>query len=124
MAAGWPRLALAVAALSLLAPPLRAELPALAELPEELPFHQLTADAQLPSPGLQDVFQDRLGFVWIGFYSAGLARYDGHRMERYGVADGLPDLTIRTLAEDGGGRLWVGCETGLVVSDRPLAQSV
>src|SRR5688500_20280741 len=43
-------------------------------------------------------------------------------MESYGVADGLADLTVRELVEDANGRLWVGSEAGLVVSDRPLGQ--
>jgi signal transduction histidine kinase/DNA-binding response OmpR family regulator len=111
----WRALALLLGALVLLGSP-----PAGAQAPEELPFTHLTPDGTLPSPGLQDVFQDHLGFVWIAFYSAGLVRYDGHRMERYGTADGLPDLTVRAVVEDGSGRLWVGCESGLVVSTRPL----
>lgn len=91
----------------------------------ELPLVHLTTDNQvapLPSPGLQCLLQDRLGFIWIGFYSAGLARYDGHSMESYGTSEGLLDLTIRAMVEDNRGRLWVGSETGVVVSSKPLTQ--
>jgi len=91
---------------------------------QQLPFTHLTPESgvvSLPSPGLQTLIQDRIGYVWIGFYAAGLARYDGHAMELFGTADGLPDLTVRSMIEDGGGRLWVGTETGVVVSDRPFS---
>jgi signal transduction histidine kinase/ligand-binding sensor domain-containing protein len=75
----------------------------------------------LPSSSVQRIQQDSLGYIWLGFFSAGLARYDGTALESYGLEDGLVDLTVRDIVEDSAGRLWVGCETGLVVSDRPLA---
>jgi signal transduction histidine kinase/CheY-like chemotaxis protein/ligand-binding sensor domain-containing protein len=90
---------------------------------QELPFTQFTPSDQgtpLPSASVQKVVQDHLGFIWFAFYSSGIARYDGHAMENYGVADGLVDLTVREIAEDATHRLWVGSEAGLVVSDKPL----
>src|SRR5512137_468465 len=77
---------------------------------QELPLvHFSTGDARLPLPSssVQVVHQDRLGFVWLGLFSSGLARYDGRTLELHGVADGLPDATVRDLAEDGAGYLWV-----------------
>src|SRR5260370_17115465 len=41
-------------------------------------------------------------------------------MEEYGVADGLGDLTVREIGEDAAHHLWVGSESGLVVSEKPL----
>jgi methyl-accepting chemotaxis protein/ligand-binding sensor domain-containing protein len=64
--------------------------------------------------------QDRDGYIWFGFYSAGVARYDGASLERYDLADGLPDSTVRQVVQDREGYLWVGVESGLVVSERPL----
>jgi signal transduction histidine kinase/DNA-binding response OmpR family regulator/ligand-binding sensor domain-containing protein len=90
---------------------------------QELPFTHLTPDggaAPLPSASVQKVIQDSQGFIWLGFYSSGVSRYDGHTMENYGVADGLADLTVREVLEDASHHLWVGSEAGLVVSDRPL----
>jgi signal transduction histidine kinase/ligand-binding sensor domain-containing protein len=87
---------------------------------QELPFTHFTADGALPSASVQKIVQDRQGYVWLAFYSTGIARYDGQAMESYGVADGISDPTVRELVEDRWGRLWVGSEAGLVVSERPL----
>jgi len=98
----------------------------LAALPltaQELPFRHFTPSDQvnpLSSASVQKVTQDHLGYIWFAFYSSGLTRYDGHAMEEYGTADGLRDLTIREIAEDGTHHLWVGSESGLVVSEKPL----
>ncbi len=87
-------------------------------------IHATPEDRRLPLPSssVQTVLQDSTGFVWLGFYSAGVARYDGQQLELYGTDDGLPDLTVRELLEDGSGRLWVASETGLAVSEKPLVE--
>jgi Signal transduction histidine kinase len=90
---------------------------------QELPFRHFTPSDQvnpLSSASVQKITQDHLGYIWFAFYSSGLTRYDGHAMEAYGIADGLRDLTIREVAEDGTHHLWAGSESGLVVSEKPL----
>src|SRR5216684_45230 len=90
---------------------------------QELPFRHFTPNDQvnpLSSASVQKVTQDHLGYIWFAFYSSGLTRYDGHAMESYGTADGIRDLTVREVAEDGTHHLWVGSESGLVVSEKPL----
>jgi hypothetical protein len=66
------------------------------------------------------IHQDREGLVWFVVYSSGLARYDGHSIELYTTADGLPDLNVSDVIEDAQGRLWAGSTGGLVVSEKPL----
>ncbi len=95
----------------------------LAGFAQELPFAHFRAGDQatsLSSASVQKIIQDDLGFIWFGFYSTGVSRFDGHTMETYSVADGLADLTVREIIEDKTHHLWVGSEGGLVVSDRPL----
>jgi signal transduction histidine kinase/DNA-binding response OmpR family regulator/ligand-binding sensor domain-containing protein len=90
---------------------------------QELPFRHFTPGDQvnpLSSASVQKVTQDHLGYIWFAFYSSGLTRYDGHAMDEYGTADGIRDLTIREVAEDGTHHLWVGSESGLVVSEKSL----
>ena len=41
-------------------------------------------------------------------------------MEAYDTDDGLADLTVREVAEDAAHHLWVGSESGLVVSEHSL----
>ena len=90
---------------------------------QELPFTHFTPNDQvtpLSSASVQKIVQDHLGYIWFAFYSTGLTRYDGHTMEDYGTTDGLDDLTVREIVEDDGHRLWVGSESGIVVSEKPL----
>ena len=87
---------------------------------QELPFTHFTPDGTLPSASVQKILQDHQGYVWLAFYSTGIARYDGQTMESYGVADGIRDPTVREIVEDATGRLWVGSEAGLAVSEKPL----
>jgi signal transduction histidine kinase/CheY-like chemotaxis protein len=90
---------------------------------QELPFTHFAPGGRglpLPSASVQKIIQDHQGFIWLAFYSTGIARYDGRTMETYGVADGLADPTVREIVEDASHRLWVASEAGLVVSDRPL----
>ncbi len=91
---------------------------------QELPLVHFTSEHQrvpMPSSSVQTVFQDGIGFIWMGFFSSGLARYDGHELETFGMTDGLLDATVREVLQDRAGYLWVGSETGVVVSDRPLS---
>jgi signal transduction histidine kinase/ligand-binding sensor domain-containing protein len=90
---------------------------------QELPFtHITTGDlpSALPSASVQKIIQDHQGFIWLGFYSTGVARYDGRTMETYGVADGIADPIVREIVQDRTHRLWIGTEAGLAVSEKPL----
>jgi len=92
---------------------------------QELPFTHFApgggpSAAPLPSASVQKIIQDHQGFIWLAFYSTGIARYDGHSMETYGVADGIADPTVREIVEDTTHHLWVGSEAGLVVSNKAL----
>jgi signal transduction histidine kinase/ligand-binding sensor domain-containing protein len=91
---------------------------------QELPFTHFTTEhptTPLTSASVQKIHQDREGYIWFGYYSTGLARYDGHALEQYSIEDGLPDLTVREIVEDDRGRLWIGTDGGLVASEKPLS---
>ena len=92
----------------------------------ELPFRQFLPDYDshvLSSASAQKLLQDDSGYIWIGFYSSGLSRYNGHSTVDYGLSDGIADLTVREVLQDKRGHLWVGSDTGIVVSDKPLDRS-
>lgn len=92
---------------------------------EELPLVHFTTEHELtplPSASVQKVMQDSQGLMWMGFYSSGLARYDGRRLQTFGREDGLPSVTVREVVEDSESRLWVGTESGLAVAARPLRE--
>ncbi|HEX9986216.1 MAG TPA: response regulator [Thermoanaerobaculia bacterium] len=90
---------------------------------QELRFRHFTADDEatpLSSASVQKITQDHLGYIWLGFFSSGVSRYDGHSMETYSASDGLTDLTVREIVEDASHHLWLGTEAGLVVSAAPV----
>src|SRR5260221_10121289 len=89
----------------------------------ELPFTQFTPDGglvRLPSASVQKVLQDRAGYIWLGFFSSGLSRYDGHSMQTFGAEDGIVNRTVREIVQDQTGRLGVGTAANLVVSELPV----
>ncbi len=55
------------------------------------------------------------GTLWIGTNTSGLFSYSNGKFTGYGLADGLPDLSIRALGFDRFGTLWVGTSGGLAV---------
>ncbi|MCP4896962.1 MAG: hypothetical protein GY906_08295 [bacterium] len=90
---------------------------------DELPFiHYSSAGSQprLPSNSVQHIHQDRLGYIWLAYFSTGLSRWDGHRLENFGLRDGVFDPTVREIVEDADGYLWLGTEAGVAVSAEPL----
>ena len=58
------------------------------------------------------LIQDREGFIWIGTPN-GLFRYDGSRILRFGVEQGLPGTGVEQLALAPGGRLWMVTSRGV-----------
>lgn len=90
---------------------------------QELPFAHYTPASDrtpLPSAEVIKVYQDRSGYLWFVIFSSGIVRYDGHSFEIYSTSDGLRDLAVWEIVEDRAGRLWVGSNAGLVVSEYPL----
>lgn len=45
------------------------------------------------------IAQTRDGYIWLGTAN-GLARFDGVRFKRFGLAEGLSSLQVRVLLED------------------------
>lgn len=68
----------------------------------------------LPSHAVQNVYQTRDGYLWLGSES-GLARFDGSRFVTFRVVNTpeLPANLIRCLWEDQEGWLWIGTQGGL-----------
>lgn len=60
------------------------------------------------------------GTLWIGSNAAGLYAYRDGRFRRYGLSEGLPDLSLRSIAFSSDGTVWVGTAGGVarMVGDR------
>ena len=57
---------------------------------------------------VEDIAQDRRGFIWIATADGGLSRFDGIHFDNLTLKNGLPHPTIMSIAEDKDGRLWFG----------------
>ena len=57
---------------------------------------------------IEDLYQDRQGFLWIATADGGVSRFDSARFDTFALADGLPNLTVMAIAEDDNDRLLFG----------------
>ena len=57
---------------------------------------------------VEDIYQDQRGLLWIATADGGVSRFDGAHFDTFGLSDGLPSLTVMTIAEDEDGRLLFG----------------
>ncbi len=80
-----------------------------------LPLEHISMDDGLSSDTIYSVYQDSLGFVWIGSYN-GLNRFDGYsvRVFRNDPLDetSLTSGLVYEIFEDSQGNLWVGTYGG------------
>jgi signal transduction histidine kinase/ligand-binding sensor domain-containing protein/DNA-binding response OmpR family regulator len=88
----------------------------------DLRFTRLTDEIGFFNTGINDILEDRKGFVWVASWS-GLARHDGYKVELFrqqpGNVNGLKSSKITTLFEDSKGNLWIGSSyTGFYRFDR------
>src|SRR5262245_32310139 len=78
-------------------------------------FARLGVEDGLPQNSVENILQDRLGFLWFGTQE-GLARYDGYRFVVHRAKDRpgfLRDHAVLSLIQDRQGDLWIGTERGL-----------
>lgn len=59
------------------------------------------------------ILQDQDGFIWIGTPN-GLLRFDGSRLLRFGLEQGLPSTNVNQLVLARSGRMWVVTSRGIV----------
>lgn len=91
---------------------------------QELPFTHFTSVTEvnpLPSALVTQVYQDKQGFIWFANFSSGLVRHDGVSMDLYNQEDGLRDPHVWQVLEDDLGYLWASSNSGLMVTEKPLA---
>ena len=69
---------------------------------------QYTVFDGLAGMHVEDIYQDRQGFLWIATADGGVSRFDSARFDTFGLKDGLPNLTVMAIAEDADGRLLFG----------------
>jgi ligand-binding sensor domain-containing protein len=71
-------------------------------------------DADNPiSPFVRHILQDRRGDLWMGANGDGVLRYEGGRLERFSVDQGLASDAPQRIYQNRDGRLWCGGHMGL-----------
>lgn len=84
----------------------------------EMKFQQIHEG--LISNLVSEIYQDHLGFIWIGTYS-GLHRYDGINFHIYSAgsdSNSIGDNYIGDIYEDTNNNLWIGTSIGLAKYNR------
>jgi diguanylate cyclase (GGDEF)-like protein len=72
----------------------------------------ITKKNGLTTDETSSLLEDRDGAIWIGTYTEGLARWKYGKLEKFGTAEGIPNLDVRALHQDRAGTLWVGTNGG------------
>ena len=75
---------------------------------EHVLAHQYTVFDGLAGMHIEDLYQDRQGFLWIATADGGVSRFDSAHFDNFSLKDGLPNLTVMAIAEDADGRLLFG----------------
>jgi diguanylate cyclase (GGDEF)-like protein len=73
----------------------------------------ITKKNGLATDETSSLLEDRDGAIWIGTYTEGLARRKSGKVEKFGIAQGIPNLDVRALLQDRAGTIWVGTNGGL-----------
>lgn len=86
-----------------------------AETPRVIRFDHLSTDEGLPQEAVHAVYQDRVGFMWLGTQE-GLVRFDGYDFTVYehdpDEPSSLDNSWVWSIAEDRRGNLWIGTDGG------------
>jgi len=73
---------------------------------------KFTTEDGLAGAEITSVIQDNKGYLWIGMYGGGIARFDGLQFKNYTISDGLADNRVLCLFLDSRNRLWIGTYGG------------
>jgi ligand-binding sensor domain-containing protein/AraC-like DNA-binding protein len=70
--------------------------------------------AGLGTDSIWTICQDRAGTVWIGSADSGIYALEKGKLPAAVIAEGIPDLKVTAVGEDGEGRVWIGTRSGLL----------
>jgi ligand-binding sensor domain-containing protein len=72
---------------------------------------------ELPAGEVTNIYEDRVGNLWVSTWGGGLARYDGSSWKAFGKGDGIANLFITRILEDGSGAFWYATDGGVARFD-------
>ena len=75
---------------------------------EHMLSSQYTIFDGLAGMHVEDIYQDSRRLLWISTVDGGVSRFDSARFDNFGLKDGLPNLSVMTIAEGADGRMLFG----------------
>jgi len=81
-------------------------------------FRKLSGTDLLPETDIRCIREDREGGMWVGTGNGGIYRFQPNMIRVLNKADGLGSAAVHSVSEGRGGRLWIGCLTGLGLLQR------
>src|SRR5688500_11706454 len=92
---------------------------------KEMESRVYTMNDGLPENAVNEIMEDRLGFIWIATAS-GLARFDGMSFKNFRnnpiSRNSLRSNLVETVVEDTNGNLWIGHSEGVDLFDPKTEQ--
>jgi len=79
---------------------------------QKLNFKSYSVSDGLPQAQVHDLTQTDDGYIWMGTYGGGLAKFDGKAFTNYTTRDGLRDNSIEELFVDSEDNVWVASDNG------------
>jgi ligand-binding sensor domain-containing protein len=76
--------------------------------------YQPQSGAALPRDAVTALLALPNGDLWIGYYSGAISLLRNGHAVNYGTHDGVPRVTILSLAQDQSGTIWASCRGGLL----------
>ncbi len=86
-------------------------------LAQNYSMRNFTAVDGLPQSQVNAMVEDANGYLWIGTFAGGLARFDGREFKVYTTLDGLFSNTVNSLQLDSHQNLWIVHPRGLTKFD-------
>ena len=86
-------------------------------------FQRVGDNFGLSSLTPSSILQDKDGFIWIGTPD-GLLRFDGTRIVRFGLEQGLPSTNVYQLVFDPSGRIWIVTSRGIAYMEERVLHTL
>lgn len=77
-------------------------------------FRQYSLEEGLPQSEVNDIAEDKFGYLWLGTNGGGLCRFNGIDFEVLTKKDGLLEDLVMGLYSDNNFNLWIGSPKGII----------
>lgn len=81
-------------------------------------FSTIAAPEVMNHQGISGIFPVSAGEVWVSTLGSGLYLWNGKAWRGFGANDGLPDLRLTCVLDDGRNNLWLGSLGGIIRVER------